>query len=127
MPKPQFPAIVAAALVLASCTPPEPVPPPRFRPNPPYPPQQVDPYGRPADSYGQPTDPYAPNTDTAPPTPPTAPETPTRPGEFPTAKLTVKPNVVISPYEPYNEVDVSDYKPGELARDPYNKKIFRVP
>ena len=121
MPNPLLTAAVAAALVLVSCKPPEPVPPPRFKPNPPYPPQQVD-------AYGQPIDPYAPqNTDIAPPTPPTPPETPTRPGEYPTARLTDKPNVVISPYEPYNEVDVSDCKPGELARDPYNKKIFRVP
>lgn len=120
MPKPLFPVIVAAALVFASCTPPEPVPPPRFRPNPPYPPQQVDP-------YGQPVDPNAPYSDTTQPAPPNQPETPTRPGEFPTARLTEVPNVVVSPYEPFNKVDVSDYKPGELARDPYNKKIFRVP
>lgn len=114
-------ATAAAAVILASCTPPEPVPPPRFRPNPPYAPQPVDPYGQNSDPYGQ-------NTDVVPPSPtPPQPETPTRPGEYPTAQRTAKPGVVISPYEPYQEVDVSDFTSGELARDPSNKKIFRVP
>jgi hypothetical protein len=108
-------AAAAAALILASCTPPPPVPPPRFTPNPPYAPQPVD-------DYGQPQDPYGPSQAPAPP-----PEQPTRPGEYPTARATANPNEVISPYEPYNTIDVEGFRSGQLARDPSNQKIFRVP
>jgi hypothetical protein len=107
----------AAAVILASCTPPPPVPPPRFQPNPPYPPVPVDPYTEPADPYGQ-------NHDVS---PPPAPEAPARPGEYPTARKTANPDQVISPYEPYNVIDVAGFRAGQLARDPSNKKIFRVP
>lgn len=121
MPKLLLSIAAATATALASCSPPEPVPPPRFRPNPPYAPLPVDPYGQPYDPYGQ-------NTDIAPPAPP-SPETvaPTRPGEYPIAKGTDKAGEVISPYEPFNVIDVSDCRPGQLARDPHNMKIFRVP
>jgi hypothetical protein len=105
----------AAALILASCIPPSPVPPPRFKPNPPYPPQPVD-------AYGQPSDPYGQNQAPAP-----EPEQPTRPGEYPAARRTANPNEVISPYEPYNVIDVEGFSSGKLARDPSNQKIFRVP
>ena len=118
MSKPFLSATAAAAFILAACTPPEPVPPPRFTPNPPYPPQPVDP-------YGQTTDPNGQKTDIAPPAPNPAP--PTRPGDYPTARLTAKPGEVISPYEPYNVIDVSEFQSGQLAKDPSNKKIFRVP
>lgn len=107
----------AAALILASCIPPPPipVPPPLFRPNPPYPPEPVDPYGENPDRYGQ-------N-----PTPAPQPEPNVRPGEYPTARSTDKPNEVISPYEPFNVIDVEGFRSGQLARDPSNQKIFRVP
>lgn len=117
MSKPLLFTAAAAAILLNSCIPPEPVPPPRFRPNPPYPPQQVDPNGQQSDPYGQ-------NQDISPPPPPPQP---TRPGDYPYAQRTAKPGEVISPYEPYNVIDVSDFKSGELAKDPSNKKIFRVP
>ena len=55
------------------------------------------------------------------------PPAPTRPGEYPVARKTANPNEVISPYEPYNIIDVEGFRPGQLARDPSNNKIFRVP
>lgn len=116
MSKPFLSATAAAAFILAACTPPEPVPPPRFTPNPPYPPQPVDPYGQTT------TDPYGQNTDVAPPAP-----NPARPGDYPVARPTAKPGVVISPYEPHDPIDVSEFQSGQLAKDPSNKKIFRVP
>ena len=111
----------AAAVILTACTPPPPVPPPRFTPNPPYPPAPVDPYTGEADPYGQ-------NQDVSPP-PPTqpAPEIPTRPGEYPMARKTTNPDQVVSPYEPYNVIDVAGFNTGQRTRDPSNKKIFRVP
>lgn len=115
MSNPILTTAAAATLVLASCIPPSDVPPPRFKPNPPYPPQQVEPYDQNYDPYGQ-------NNDPAPP-----PEQPTRPGEYPTARGTGNPNEVISPYEPYNVIDVEGFSSGQLARDPSNQKIFRVP
>ena len=105
----------AAALVLASCIPPPDVPPPRFAPNPPYPPQPVDAYGQTSDPYGQQNN------------PPSQPEQPLAPGEYPTARSTANPNEVISPYEPYNIIDIEGFTSGQLARDPSNRKIFRVP
>jgi hypothetical protein len=50
-----------------------------------------------------------------------------RPGDYPLARRTANPNQVISPYEPYNVIDVEGFTSGQLARDPSNKKIFRVP
>ncbi len=110
-------AIPAAAILLAACTPPPQAPPPRFRPNPPYPPEIVDPYGQRQDTT-------YPNQ-----TPPPPPQ-PTRPGEYPTAQRTANPNEVISPYPPYNVIDVQGFRSGQLARDPSdpnNQPIFRVP
>jgi hypothetical protein len=66
---------------------------------------QIDPYG---------TDPV--------PTPAPTPRT-----EYPTARRTANPNEVISPYAPYNVIDVEGFKSGQLAKDPSNKKIFRIP
>jgi hypothetical protein len=106
------PLLTAATVILAACTPPPDVPPPRFKPNPPYPPEIVDPYAPPQDS-----------TYSEPPPPPA----PTRPGEYPTARPTANPNEVTSPYEPYNIIDIEGFRPGQLARDPSNNKIFRVP
>jgi hypothetical protein len=102
----------AAALFLAACIPPPNVPPPRFKPNPPYPPEQVDASG---ETSGE-------SLDSAPPS-----EVPTRPGDYPTARKTANPNEVTSPYDPYNVIDVEGFHPGQLARDPSNQKIFRVP
>lgn len=104
---------------LASCNPPPPVPPPRFQPNPPYPPNQVDPYGNQTD-VSPPPPPYE-QTQPAPQPPPTAT------GNYPTAQRTANPDQVLSPYEPYNVIDVAGFKSGQLARDPSNQKIFRVP
>ncbi len=121
MSKPLLFAAAAVAMIHAACTLPEPVPPPRFKPNPPYPPQQVDP-------YGQPIEPYNGQPDVAPPDNPTPPPPqPTRPGEYPTARATAKPGEVISPYEPYEVIDVSEYTSGQLVRHPTSRKIFRVP
>lgn len=48
--------------------------------------------------------------------------------EYPYAERTSNPNRVISPYGPdYNVIDVSGFKSGQLAKDPSNGKIFRVP
>lgn len=81
----------------------------------------MDPYGQAqgptSDPYGQPT-----NLNPAPTPPPI-----TRPGEYPVARPTTKPGEVISPYEPYNVIDVTGFTSGQLARDPSNKQIFRVP
>ena len=45
----------------------------------------------------------------------------------PMAKPTSKSNQVVSPYEPYHIIDVTGFGPGQLARDPSNRKIFRIP
>ena len=45
----------------------------------------------------------------------------------PVAKRTANPNEVISPFAPYNVNNVEGFKSGQLAKDPSNKKIFRVP
>lgn len=83
-------------------------PPPPRNPGPQRPPApQIDPYG---------ADPDA--------TPAPVPQP--RP-EYPTAKRTDNPNEVISPYAPYNVIDVEGFKSGQLAKDPSNQKIFRVP
>jgi hypothetical protein len=118
MKKLVIPAVSVAAItaLLVSCI--EPLPPatgPRFTPNPPYPPQQVDPTAE----NPQPSD--------VPPSPEDPSATPTRSGEYPTAKPTTNSNEVVSPYEPYKVINVEGYKSGELVRDPHNKKIFRVP
>ncbi|MFT3991325.1 MAG: hypothetical protein QM680_07930 [Luteolibacter sp.] len=48
-------------------------------------------------------------------------------GGYPTAERTSNPDQVISPYAPYNVIDVAGFRSGQLARDPSNQKIFRVP
>lgn len=109
----KFAILTAAVAGLSSCFP-EP-PPPRFRPNPPYAPDSVDPYEE--------------TTPTRPPGPerPEPPAPPTATGGYPTATRTENPDQVLSPYEPYNVIDVAGFKSGQLARDPSNQKIFRVP
>ena len=68
--------------------------------------------------YGNPGAPSAGTSVPAPP-PPAA--------DYPVARRTAKPNEVISPFPPYNVIDVTGFRSGQLARDPSNKKIFRVP
>ncbi|MEP2775463.1 MAG: hypothetical protein ABJQ29_09545 [Luteolibacter sp.] len=68
------------------------------------------------DSYDDRRDDYNPA-----PTPP-----PTR-DSYPTAERTANPNQVISPYKPYNVIDVEGFRSGQLAKDPSNGQIFRVP
>ncbi len=118
--------LVLATLSLFSCVPPyDPyAPPPRFRPNPPYPPDQENPYerDRSPDPYRNLDSRYAPDPAPAPlrPTPPAA-------GSYPTATRTTNPNQVLSPYAPYNVIDIEGFQSGKLARDPSNQKIFRIP
>lgn len=47
--------------------------------------------------------------------------------EYPVAERTEKPGMVISPYSPYNVIDVEGFQSGALAKDPSNGKIFQVP
>jgi hypothetical protein len=68
--------------------------------------------------------PPAAEPDSPPATPPPAPKP--RP-TYPDAKRTDNPDRVISPYAPYNVIDVEGFKSGALAKDPSNGKIFRVP
>jgi hypothetical protein len=112
-------AAAASIAGLTSCDPPQPPPPPLFTPNPPFAPVPVPPAGTGADFDVSP-----------PPTPQPPPPVTTPPGTYPLAKPTDNPDQVISPYEPYNVIDISGpprLTSGQLARDPSNKKIFRVP
>lgn len=104
--------IFAATLTaLSACTPPPSVPPPRHRPNPPLAPTSI--------SAGETSPDLAPQSAANQAAPAT--------GGYPTAERTADPDQVLSPYEPYNVIDVAGFKPGQLARDPSNQKIFRVP
>lgn len=47
--------------------------------------------------------------------------------EYPNAERTGNASRVISPYAPYNVIDVDGFRSGQLAKDPSNGKIFRVP
>lgn len=47
--------------------------------------------------------------------------------QYPMAQRTDKPNRVLSPYAPYNVIDIEGFRSGQLAKDPSNGKIFRVP
>lgn len=60
------------------------------------------------------------------PTPPPSPPVPPR-DQYPVAERTDNPNRVLSPYAPYNVIDVEGFRSGQLAKDPSNGKIFRVP
>jgi hypothetical protein len=60
------------------------------------------------------------------PAPAPAPQPKPKP-EYPVAEATENPGRVISPYAPYNVIDVEGFKSGALAKDPSNGKIFRVP
>lgn len=47
--------------------------------------------------------------------------------DYPYAEKTRTPGEVISPYPPFNVMDVRGLRPGSLALDPSSKKKFRVP
>ncbi|MBK1827874.1 hypothetical protein [Haloferula rosea] len=47
--------------------------------------------------------------------------------EYPVAQRTSDPNEVLSPYPPHHRINVEGFKSGQLARDPKNQKIFRIP
>lgn len=145
----RLPLLATAALgcvLLTSCDPfgPPPGPSPYGPgPRPPYQPQGPvrgdgyagDPYGNPgpsSDPYGQSDgggyDQEPPQRNTPPPTtPPGGGNVGGVKKEYPVAERTAKPNEVISPYAPYNVIDVSEMRSGQLARDPSNRKIFQVP
>lgn len=55
------------------------------------------------------------------------PDTRPVPERYPMAERTANPNQVISPYAPFNVIDISGYNPGQLVRDPTNNEIFRIP
>ena len=128
-----------AAALLTSCEPLPSYPPPGYQPNSGMYGSQgrLDPYGpRTAppnrDSrYGGRVDPDADNNPYGFRQPPTRPEpsgpTPTPKQTYPSAERTDNPNQVISPYAPYNVIDVEGFRAGQLAKDPSNGKIFRVP
>ena len=59
----------------------------------------------------------------APPQPPA----PTQTKNYPTATATENQNLVISPYKPHNVIDVRGFQSGQLAKDPSNNQIFRIP
>jgi len=104
-------ALLCCGFSLSSCVLPPPLPPPDVwyengeRPNQPS-----------SATDNQPADPGNPTPSNGP-----------RPEEYPVAKPTKNPDQVISPYEPYNVIDVSGFHSGQLARDPSNRKIFRLP
>jgi hypothetical protein len=93
--------------------------------------------GATAQNQPGPTTPPAVNTTPATPTAPTTPApsnsssgaelTPLPKQDYPMGETTGNPNRVISPYKPYNVIDVTGFKSGALAKDPSNGKIFRVP
>lgn len=47
--------------------------------------------------------------------------------DYPTATKTANPGRVLSPYPPYNVINVEEIKSGKLAKDPSTGEIFRVP
>jgi hypothetical protein len=81
--------------------------------------RQDDFEGRYGDDGGEPEVERAPE--------PAPPPKPQGKKEYPVAEPTEKPGMVISPYSPYNVIDVEGFKSGDLAKDPSNGKIFRVP
>ena len=54
-------------------------------------------------------------------------ERPATRDQYPMAEKTANPNQVLSPYAPYNVIDVEGFRSGQLAKDPSNGKIFRIP
>ncbi len=100
---------------------------PVYVPNGPQPP----PYRRDAYENPQLENPYADRDygDSRSPQPqydPSAPQAPSR-DSYPVAERTDSPDRVISPFAPYNVIDVEGFRTGQLAKDPSNGKIFRIP
>ena len=48
-------------------------------------------------------------------------------GSYPYAERTSTRGEVLSPYAPYNVIDVRGFRSGALAKDPSCGKIFRIP
>jgi hypothetical protein len=48
-------------------------------------------------------------------------------GNYPIGAPTSNPNYVKSPYSPYNVIDVSGFRSGDLAIDPTTNQVFRIP
>lgn len=48
-------------------------------------------------------------------------------GSFMVGKKGSKPGRVVSPYPPYNELDITGLPAGSLALDPTTQKVFQVP
>jgi hypothetical protein len=140
------------ALIASSCLYPEPYAPPRspyrqggpaypYGPRGPQMPPDSGDYGGETGRYEQLSGerPSSPQGESRPPAPridddfdptPDAPAPQPQPQpkkEYPTAETTGTPGRVISPYAPYNVIDVEGFKSGALAKDPSNGKIFRVP
>lgn len=108
-----------AAAFLVSCEPLPVYPPGQQRP---YPPQG----NRGDDRYQSPDRRYDDTRYDRDPQPQPQPQPPTR-DQYPVAERTANPNQVLSPYAPYNVIDVEGFRSGQLAKDPSNGKIFRVP
>lgn len=132
--------VVLGALALASCFPPEPPPRQHRSATGPSSAYRSDgyagdhgPYDSPRhdDAYDAPAPaPMELPRESPPPVdsnmPPANPS-PAGRKEYPMAERTNKPDQVLSPYAPYNVIDVAGFKSGQLAKDPSNGKIFRVP
>jgi hypothetical protein len=96
---------------------------PRFRPTRPTPREQIiplEPSNNPSSAFSNPSPAAEPPVRPNRPVPPAA-------GGYPTATRTANAGQVLSPYEPYNVIDIEGFKTGQLARDPSNQKIFRIP
>ena len=121
--------VVSLLLGAVSCKP-QPVYPPNAGPLRPNPPQLYNQDGQRPSYYGDQgsnaLDYNPPYGTTQPTTPLTSPVPPAE--KYPTAKRADNPNHVISPYGPdFNVIDVQGFRSGQLAKDPSNGKIFRVP
>jgi len=107
--------IASAAVVLGAVA---------CEPLPVYPPNGPRPYPQGDPGYNNPRN-LPPDYDPNPDRPPV--ERPPTRDEYPVAEKTDNPNQVLSPYAPYNVIDVEGFRSGQLAEDPSNGKIFRVP
>jgi len=116
----------AALLLGAVACEPLPVYPQTDAPRRQYPPRYQDPRDRNPSYYGGERDPRPDYGSGYGEERPPVERVPRR-DEHPTAERTDNPNRVISPYAPYNVIDVEGFRSGQLAKDPSNGKIFRIP
>jgi hypothetical protein len=118
---------IGAASLLLGAVACEPLPVyPESGPRRPYPPRQQDPRDQRPPYYGEQGNPrpdYDPRYGE--PQPPVERVPPRE--QYPVAERTDNPNRVLSPYAPFNVIDVEGFRSGQLAKDPSNGKIFRVP